>query len=442
MGSEVLGIDRGRGHISNFGPILKGAGRMALSVGLMLTPSAHFNGKTVNKAESVVAPAKSFSINPECVIYEEAKVCLTATEFGVTATWTNDQYEVEYMYVFQAHNDQADGVNVREGVVMHDGSGSLTIDIGTGPEEVPAGEIIADATQTLSNGKPAGHGGIYNFYHVIGPQGETPQCIKDKTGKISGNVDGIISVDELGCDGYYIETSNGGLYGYGAAISYGNLLGRAATVSAAVASKTGGYWLLGNTGKVYSFGKADFEGSLADSKATSPVVGIASTPDDRGYWLATQNGGVYPFGDAKTKGSLLGNKNNTSPVVSIIADPQQGGYRLVNRKGGVYGFGGAVTYGSINPDRTTYPIVGMAPTVDGLGYWLTTKNGGVYPFGDAQFKGSLAGQKLKSPVVGIAEVATGGPGYYLAEQNGSVINFGNAVNFGGSLALESVNKSA
>jgi hypothetical protein len=75
--------------------------------------------------------------------------------------------------------------------------------------------------------------------------------------------------------------------------------GKAAITSAAIAPVFGGYWLLGQSGRVYPFGGALYEGSVRESKETSPVVGIAPTRDGHGYWIASKDGGVYPFEDAK-----------------------------------------------------------------------------------------------------------------------------------------------
>ena len=37
-----------------------------------------------------------------------------------------------------------------------------------------------------------------------------------------------------------------------------------------------GYWLVGQDGAIFSFGAAGFQGSTADQKLGSPIVGMAS----------------------------------------------------------------------------------------------------------------------------------------------------------------------
>jgi hypothetical protein len=254
-----------------------------------------------------VSQSRAFSKNPECATYNQARVCVTASTLGITATWTNDLNEVEYIYVFQASSGAASGINIRRAVNMNHGSGTLTIDAGSGPGEMPAGDVITDATLSLPNGKQVG--GVYNFYGVIGAQGGQPaDCTEDKPQNVVGAVVSIIAVNTIGCSGYYIVTSNGGVFGRGTAPVYGSVQGKATIASAAVAPVFGGYLLLGSNGRVYPFGAAEYEGSVAESRETSPVVGIASTRDGHGYWIATQDGGVHPFGDAKFKGSLAGRK--------------------------------------------------------------------------------------------------------------------------------------
>jgi hypothetical protein len=109
---------------------------------------------------------------------------------------------------------------------------------------------------------------------------------------------------------------------------------------------------------VYAFGNAPNFGSATGS--TSPVSGIAATPDGGGYWIVTQNGSVRQFGDA--------------------------GYFLSLPALGV---------------SPTSPVIGLVPTADDLGYWLIGSDGGIFAFGDAPFVGSLPGLGLRvTDVVG------------------------------------------
>jgi hypothetical protein len=134
---------------------------------------------------------------------------------------------------------------------------------------------------------------------------------------------------------------------------------------AANASVTQGYWLVAADGGIFSFGDAEFLGSLGGVNLTAPVVGMEATPDGKGYWLVAADGGIFNFGDAEFLGSL-------------------GGINL------------------------TSPIVGMEATPDAKGYWLVAADGGIFNFGDAEFLGSLGGINLTSPIVGIEEPAIPG----------------------------------
>ena len=69
--------------------------------------------------------------------------------------------------------------------------------------------------------------------------------------------------------------------------------------SGALARLLGG----GRRRRVFAFGGAGFYGSQAASRSTSPIVGIASTPDGQGYWEVASDGGIFSFGDARFYGS-------------------------------------------------------------------------------------------------------------------------------------------
>ncbi len=77
-----------------------------------------------------------------------------------------------------------------------------------------------------------------------------------------------------------------------------------------------GYWLVSSDGGVFSFGSAQFYGSLSGQHLSSPIIGIVPTADDLGYWLVAKDGAVYSFGDAPFHGSL-GNLTLAAPVVGM-----------------------------------------------------------------------------------------------------------------------------
>ncbi len=222
---------------------------------------------------------------------------------------------------------------------------------------------------------------------------------------------------------------------YGDAVSYGGAGTLNKPVIAMAATSDGrGYWLASSDGGVFAFGDAAFHGSLVGSPGALgggliPVTAFAVTPDDDGYWLVSQFGTVYPFGDAVTHGDLA-NAVLNAPIVAMAATPDGGGYWLVASDGGVFAFGNANYFGSEGARPLNAPIVGMAATPDGGGYWLVASDGGVFAFGDARFYGSEGATALNIPIVGMA-AAHGGNGYWLAAGDGGVFAFGSA-SFDGS----------
>jgi SpoIID/LytB domain protein len=191
-----------------------------------------------------------------------------------------------------------------------------------------------------------------------------------------------------------------------------------------------GYWLVASDGGVFSFGSAQFHGSMGAVHLNQPVVGMAPTPDGGGYWMVAADGGVFSFGDAQFHGSM-GAVHLNRPVVGMAPTPGGGGYWMVAADGGVFSFGDAQFHGSMGGMHLNQPVVGMAPTPDGGGYWMVASDGGVFSFGDAQFHGSMGAVHLNRPVVGMAPTPDGG-GYWLVGADGGVFALGDAP-FEGSL---------
>ena len=212
-----------------------------------------------------------------------------------------------------------------------------------------------------------------------------------------------------------------------------------------------GYWLVGADGGVFSFGDAQFYGSLPGIGvqptsvrftqsdqfnafvAYSGVVSIQPTPDGHGYWLVGPDGSVFTFGDAGFYGSLpgvLGTRVVPSsgalgaravvgtghaaavPIVGFAATADGHGYSMVADDGTVYSFGDARFFGSLPSVGVQVPpvkvtgfmppstvqlalplatVAGIIRTPDGNGYWMVSLDGGVFSFGDAQFFGSIPG---------------------------------------------------
>ncbi len=75
-----------------------------------------------------------------------------------------------------------------------------------------------------------------------------------------------------------------------------------------------GYWLVAADGGVFTFGGAQFFGSMGGQHLNAPVVAMTTT-DGNGYFLAGSDGGVFAFGDARFTSSAAGLVD--SPVIAI-----------------------------------------------------------------------------------------------------------------------------
>ncbi|MBP9116259.1 MAG: glucosaminidase domain-containing protein [Acidimicrobiia bacterium] len=189
-----------------------------------------------------------------------------------------------------------------------------------------------------------------------------------------------------------------------------------------------GYWMVAPDGGIFTFGQAQFYGSMGGQRLNKPMIGLAATKTNGGYWTFAADGGIFSFGDAQFYGST-GSIRLNRPIVGMASTPTGGGYWMVASDGGIFAFGDAQFYGSTGSIKLNSPIVGMAPTANGGGYWLVAADGGIFAFGNAQFYGSTGGQVLNSPIVGMAAKKQG-TGYWLLGRDGGVFSFGSAQFFG------------
>src|SRR5205085_8941433 len=79
---------------------------------------------------------------------------------------------------------------------------------------------------------------------------------------------------------------------------------------------TRGYWTASHDGGVYSFGSAQFYGSMGGARLNAPIVAMAATPSGLGYWLMGRDGGIFTFGEARFYGSTGAMRLN-APVVAL-----------------------------------------------------------------------------------------------------------------------------
>jgi YVTN family beta-propeller protein len=237
---------------------------------------------------------------------------------------------------------------------------------------------------------------------------------------------------------YRLAGSDGSVFSFGNAQFYGSMGGKPLNqpVVAMAATPDGkGYWLVASDGGIFSFGDAQFYGSMGGKPLNEPIVGMTVAPTGKGYWEVASDGGLFAFGSAQFYGSM-GGKPLNKPVVAMAAAPTGKGYWEVASDGGLFAFGAAGFHGSTGAMTLNEPIVGMAPTAHGHGYWLVASDGGIFAFGSAPFYGSTGGGPISGSVVSMAATSDG-KGYWLAGSNGAVYNFGDAPLAGSAVGLAS-----
>jgi len=228
---------------------------------------------------------------------------------------------------------------------------------------------------------------------------------------------------------YHVVARDGGVFSFGGAEFHGSLPGIGVQTPARdITEGPGGYWILGEDGGVFSF-DVPFYGSMGGRKLNKPVVGMEASASRQGYWLVAGDGGIFTFGDAPFFGST-GNIRLNQPVVAMAPVKSGQGYWMVATDGGIFTFGDAPFFGSTGDLRLNQPVFAMAPTPSGQGYWLVARDGGIFTFGDATFQGSLPGRSIKETAVELLPSASGN-GYLIVTAQGHVIAFGDASSGGG-----------
>ncbi|HEY1444264.1 MAG TPA: Ig-like domain-containing protein [Acidimicrobiales bacterium] len=236
-----------------------------------------------------------------------------------------------------------------------------------------------------------------------------------------------------------------------------------------------GYWLVARDGGIFSYNRTFF-GSTGSIVLNKPIVGMATTNDERGYWMVGADGGIFAYGDAPYVGSLPARHINVSNIVTMVSDPSTLGYYVIGSDGSVWNFnapqlgdlpffgihvnnivGAALTPSDkgmylVGADGKVYvllgdghfqgdatglplnaPIVGMASDPVTGGYWLLGKDGGVFSYG-APFYGSTGSLRLNQPVIAMSPTGDGG-GYWFTALDGGVFSYGDAQFWGSTGAM-------
>jgi acyl dehydratase len=297
--------------------------------------------------------------------------------------------------------------------------GSTAIDSNVALTEVSGNYEAQYTTSTLSAAT-----------HALSAVYNPPAGYASSTGDLSYVVNPAPVVGPSG-KGYWLFSSDGGVFNYGDAPFYGSAgslhLNKPIVAGVAVPGG-GGYWLFASDGGVFNYGDAGFYGSAGSLHLNAPIVAAAVTPDGKGYWLFSSDGGVFNYGDAGFDGSA-GSVHLNKPIVAAAASPDGGGYWLFASDGGVFNYGDAGFDGSAGSVHLNKPIVAAAASPDGGGYWLFASDGGVFDYGDAGFDGSAGSLHLNSPIVAATASPDGG-GYWLFASDGGVFNYGDAGFYG------------
>jgi 3-phytase len=227
-----------------------------------------------------------------------------------------------------------------------------------------------------------------------------------------------------GRSGYWMVGSDGKVYPFGEAKSFGDVAGRLPATAEAVdlepTPSFGGYWIVNDKGTVYSFGDAKHLGNADRSKMASDewVTSLSATPTGLGYWIFTSRGRTLAFGDAKHLGDMSATRLN-GPVLDSIPTPTGNGYYMVASDGGIFTFGDAKFWGSMGDKKLNAPVQSLVPDGDRVGYWLVASDGGIFSF-QAPFRGSMGNVKLNKPVTGMVRF---GNGYLMVASDGGIFNF-------------------
>ena len=207
--------------------------------------------------------------------------------------------------------------------------------------------------------------------------------------------------------------SDGGIFAFGDAGFYGSIPGaglhpagsglphslNAPIVGMVPSSDGGGYFMVSSDGGVFAFGDARFAGSCPGIGGCHGAA-VAVMPDatGNGYWVVTSVGSVYPFGDAVNYGQPGAGGQS---ITSAVATPNGRGYWILNSAGSVFAYGNAAFLGSPPTGGAggLNPASAIFDTSDGGGYWVVTATGKVFAFGDAPRDGDMSGTHLNGSIV-------------------------------------------
>jgi hypothetical protein len=182
------------------------------------------------------------------------------------------------------------------------GSAATTTSITSSVNPSANGQNVTFTARVTASTGTFDNGGTVQF-SVDGSKVGPPESITSATASVTDN--GLSPGEHVITATYSGDSS---FYGSTGSLTGGQRVGKSGT----------GYWLVAADGGVFTFGTAQFHGSMGLQHLNAPVDGIAATPDGKGYWLVAGDGGVFSFGDAHFSGSMAG-KHLNAPVVGIAS---------------------------------------------------------------------------------------------------------------------------
>ena len=131
-------------------------------------------------------------------------------------------------------------------------------------------------------------------------------------------------------------------------------------------------------------------GDSSDTAGNTVTLAMSGTVPTQGYDEVATDGGLFTFGTANFYGSM-GARPLNKPIVGIASTPNGGGYWEVASDGGIFSFGNAHFYGSLPGMSFPAHAVALLPTATGKGYLIVTAGGRTVELGDAPQFGQVAG---------------------------------------------------
>jgi hypothetical protein len=211
--------------------------------------------------------------------------------------------------------------------------------------------------------------------------------------------------------GYWLDASDGGIFSFGDTQFYGSIPGlglhpagsgvpnslNAPIVGMVPSIDDKGYFMVSSDGGVFAFGDAHFAGSCPGIGGCSgTAVAVMSDHSGNGYWVVTSSGSVYTFGDAPYLGAP-----GRGTVTSAVATPDGKGYWVLLGDGEVFPYGDAVDIGSPPPANFNGldDAAAIFATSDGAGNWVSSALGTVFNFGSAPNDGGMGGTHLNGSII-------------------------------------------